>query len=80
MITELGRRRRMVSRNPVVPTVHSFIQAIRIGIVLRPHCVEAPLQVAADEANLHPKHQPQVRTRRPWARGEVVLLRLGTTT
>ena len=80
--TELGRRGRMVSRNNVVPTVHLFIQATRVGIALRPppHAEARLYQVAAVEANLHSEHQPQVRTHRPWARDEMVLLRLGRTT
>jgi hypothetical protein len=70
---------RTALRCNVVPTVHSFIQATRIGTALL--CVEEAglLKVAAVGASPHSDLQLQARTYLPWARIGAALLALGMT-
>jgi hypothetical protein len=81
-IMDLGRHGRTAPRFSVVPAVHSFTQANRIGIVLRLLlCAEKAglLKVAAVEASPHSGLRPQARTHPLWVLNGAALAR-GTTT
>jgi len=81
---DLGRRGPMAARFSVVQTVSSFIQASRVGIVLRPPPSRAKevglLEVAVAVDNRHPGRQPRAVTHSPWARNDVAPLAPGATT
>lgn len=81
-IMDLGRHGRTAPSFSVVPAVHSFIQANRIGIVLRLLlCAEKAglLKVAAVEASPHSGLRPQARIHPLWPLNGAALAR-GTTT